>query len=742
MQSNTPNGSEAARPELSVGEEVRILQDSSITANQVLGSLLAIPAFLPATVATGYLAAWFTNLHSFRQRSLVERLFWSVPLSLGISTIAAVLIGKFLSLTAVVALFLASGVVWLAQLGREWFELRRAGRKWTMGWRPLGNVALTLALVWVAVAILSLVDLQKGDQLFMSVATYDHASRVAWTESILRTGVPPANPLYWYQHAAPMRYYYFWNVVCAAVAKMAHLPVRAVFIASCVWAGFALAALIGLYLKHFLVVESRLRRQFLVAISLLLVTGLDICVNLWNLLDQGRPLPADLEWWSTSQVTSWIDTLLWAPHHIASFICCMLAFLLAWLAGTESARGGAASVVLVALALASSFGLSIYVAIGFFLVMLAWGLWQVLVEHKPRPALLLAAGGVGAVVLLIPYLREITRASSGLQGGSVFTFAIREMFSPNDLLASHLFRHLAMAHPALAQNLANLVLLAPGYAVELGFYLAVFLIYMVPAWRGRTPLTAAQRALLVIAAVTLFVISVMRSSVLTSNDFGWRAALLLQFPLLLFGSEVITSWRLRERKSAAPADWVGLPRDSPQWLRSMAALALVVGVISTVGQALLLRFDFQLNEVRLSAVHDPSAGRLPHNAYISAVGYAQLDGSIPLDAIVQFNPASEPYRRSADLLGIDRQTAILGDQPYCGAELGGDPSGCPAMAAAIDALFSGATAEQARSTCRQFGIHYLVSRVYDPVWNDRSNWVWTLKPAVSDAEFRALDCRE
>lgn len=739
----TADAFEAADPELKVGEEVKIFQDFSITAIQILDSVLAIPAFLPAAICTGYLAAWFTDLHGFRQRSLLERLFWSVPLSLGVSTIAAVLIAKFISLPAVVAFFLISGVLWLAVLGREWLQLRRARRKWTIGWRPLGGKALILALIWIAVAILSLVDLQSGHQLFMSIATYDHASRVNWTESILRTGVPPANPLYWYKHAATLRYYYFWNVVCAAVVQMAHLSTRAVFIASCVWAGFALAALIGLYLKHFLAAGARLRNQLLLAILLLMVTGLDICVNFWNFFYLHRPLPGDLEWWSANQITSWLDSLLWVPHHIASFVCCMLAFLLAWMAGENSEHGRAASVVLIAFALASAFGLSIYVAFGFFLVMLVWAFWQVAIERTPRSALLLAAGGAGAAVLLIPYLRELTQASSGLQGGAVFSFAVREMFPPDGLLASHLFQHLARAHPAAARNLANLILLAPGYAVELGFYLVVLLIYLVPAWRGRTPLTAAQRSLVLIAAVTLLIISVMRSSVLTSNDFGWRAALLLQFPLLLLGSEVFAGWRLAERKVSTPADWAGLPHNTPHWLRSIAAFALVIGVFGTVCQALVLRFAIPLSEAHLCAIHDPDAGKQPHNAYISSIGYARLEGSIPRDAIVQFNPASPPfYWRTADLFGIDHQTAIAGDKPFCGAELGGDPSGCPAMAAAIDSLFNGASAEQARATCRQYGIQYLVARIYDPVWKDANGWVWTLKPVVSDEEFRALDCQQ
>jgi hypothetical protein len=64
------------------------------------------------------------------------------------------------------------------------------------------------------------------------------------------------------------------------------------------------------------------------------------------------------------------------------------------------------------------------------------------------------------------------------------------------------------------------------------------------------------------------------------------------------------------------------------------------------------------------------------------------------------------------------------------------------MAAAVDSLFNSASADQARATCREFGIQYLVARVYDPAWKDKTSWVWTLSPVVSDDEFRALDCRQ
>ena len=708
-----------------------------ITAEQIIYSLLAIPAFFPAFVCTGYMAAWFTNLHSFRQRSLVERFFWSVPLSIATSTIASVLIGKFVSLAAVVAFFLASAALWLVVLGREWLSLRRSGRTWIVGWRPLGGTGMAMAMIWIAVAILSLVDLQSNQQLFMSVTAWDHSARVNWTESILRTGIPPANPLYYYGHSAPMRYYYFWNVICAAVGKMTHLPTRAVFIASCVWSGFALAALIGLYLKHFLVPGELLRRRFLLSISLLMVTGLDICVHFWNVFFLHGSLPGDLEWWSAGQITSWLDSLLWVPHHIASMVCCMCALLLAWMAGKDRAHSHTASIALIAAALASAFGLSIYIAFAFFLVMLAWALWQIAIERTPRSPLLLAAGGAGAVVLLLPYLLELTHNQSKMAGGSVFTFAIREMFPPAGLLGTHFFQYLATGHPLAAENLANLILLLPGYIFELGFYLAVFLVYLVPAWHRRKPLNPAERSLVFIVTVTLLLISVIRSSVLKQNDFGWRGALLLQFPLLLMASDTLTTWGFLNHDGNKSVDCDGLPHCTPYWFRSIASIALLIGVFSTLCQVLLLRFDSSL----MSAANNQDAIELSHKAYFSSIGYAQLNAFIPRDAVVQYNPGSKiAWWMEPDLFGIDHQTAIAGDQPWCGSELKGDPGGCLVMASAIDSLFKGATAEQARATCSQYGIGYLVASVYDAVWNDRNGWVWTLKPVVSNEGFRALDC--
>ena len=714
-----------------------MLDVPNITAAQVTDALLAIPAFLPLTVCTGYLTAWFTNLHGFRRRSFVERIFWSIPLSIAVSTISSVLIGRFLSLTAASVLFIVCAVLWLAVVGQEWLHLRRSGTNWNLGLEPLGGTSVILAIVFAAVVILSLVDIQSNNNLFMSLFTWDHSARVSWTESILRTGIPPVNSLYFYKHAAPMRNYYFWYVLCASAAQMSHLPARAVVAGSCVWSGFALVALIGLYLKHFLSAGAQLRKQFILAICLLTVTGFDICVNIVDLFVLHRPLTLDFEWWSHDPIYSWYASLLWVPHHVASLVCCMFAFLLAWMAEKDRRHNCTASIILIAFTLASAFGLSIFVPFGFFLVMVTWGLWQVAFECTYRPALLLAAGGGLAAVLLIPFLWELTHDASKMQGGAVFALSVREMIPPDGLLASGLFQHLGTEHPSAARHVANLFLLAPGFAIELGLYFIVLLIYTIPGLRGPGRLTPEQRSLVFIALAILPVISFIRSEVLKSNDFGWRAALILQFPLLLLASELIIGWRLQDRSGSAVRS-----KRTPLFVRSLSDLALGIGVMSTLSQMLPPRFDAAVLEAGFRGRSNPQPGIFSHNAYTSYIGYKQLANAIPVDSVVQFNP-DDPMAiwKSIDVLDVDHQITISADQPWCGSEVGGDPSACPAIAAAMDSLYRGATAEQAHVTCRQYGTQYLIAKIYDPAWNDPRSWVWTLKPVISDPEFRALDCR-
>jgi hypothetical protein len=709
---------------------------SSLTVTQIVADLLAIPAWIPITVCPGYLVAWSTDFYRFRDRSLVERIFWSVAVSPAIATITLVLISRFLSVSAACGVLCVSTGLCAVLMVGEWRQRSRAGQRSNIGWSPEATAALRWAGAWTMLAIAMLVDFSWQQRLYMSATIIDVGTRVDWIESILHTGVPPANPLYWFHHAASLRQYYFWYVDCAVVARMAHLPARAVLTASCVWSGFGLAALIGLCLKYLLEAGAKLRRQYLTCIRLLGVTGLDILALAGTMFLLHQPKPLDLEWWSPDEITSWIDSLLWVPHHVAALVCCMLAFLLASTAAKQGRRSNLVAILLIALCLASGFGLSIFVTFAFFLLMIEWAVWQMAFVRATLSVKNLALGGILSVLLLLPYLLELRQGTPGSGSGHLFTFAMREMIPAGPFLAMRFLQPFAAVHPILAANLVKLILLVPGYALELGFYLIVLLACAIPAWRFRRSLHPGERTLVFLALATLPIITFLRSSLISHNDFGWRAALFLQFPLLLLGGVLWAEWNPDKRLGDVAT--ISLP----QWLRSLATLAIFVGILSSATQVLQLRFGIRLIESEWVAQHRPNALRMSDTAAISSEGYRRLNRSIASDAIVQFNPSeTNPIVQTTDQLDVQHQVAIAADKADCGAELGGDPSGCPVMAAAIDAVFRGASAEQARGACRQFGIGYLVARIYDPAWNDRNGWVWTLPAVVADPKFRALDCR-
>jgi hypothetical protein len=162
-------------------------------------------------------------------------------------------------------------------------------------------------------------------------------------------------------------------------------------------------------------------------------------------------------------------------------------------------------------------------------------------------------------------------------------------------------------------------------------------------------------------------------------------------------------------------------------------------------KAFTIRFTHPIVEASHPAARNWQDAELSRKAYIAHEGYAALNAAIPQDAIIQFNPASTNQGwtmwTSADFLGVRRQIVTASDQLWCGSELGGDPTGCPAIIAAVRSLYNDASGSQARTACSQYGMQYLVAYVYDPAWKDPQSWVWTLPPIVAQPKFRALDCR-
>jgi hypothetical protein len=708
---------------------------SNFTLQDVAGSAVAVVVFVLALYVPGYVLGYAANLYGFRRMAFRDRSGWAIAYSFAVTPLAGYLAGKYVGFNAACWLLLALALVWLVLLWRD-----RPGLAWT--WQ--GTAMACAVAAWIAFVLFSLVDLQVGHKLYFSVAEDDQAYRVAFTGSVLRTGVPPANPLYFPGQAQPMRYYYFWYVVCAMAARIGHVTARQAFIASSVWAGLGMAAILGLYVRHFLGAVQGVRRQIVIAIALLAVTGADLLPAIGSIFGQ-TALNGDMEWWSNDQISSWADSFLWVPHHVASLLCCLVAFLLFWMGGTAAGKRDRIGMIAVAaIAIASAFGLSIYVAFGFALLMLAWV--ARLIVGRPRNPTLAAqvvATGVLSVLLLTPFLAELMGARSSSDSsahtgpGHLFAISIRRFIDPALLTGLPVLASWNSAHPVLLDQAMRALLLLPGLALELGFYGAVLWLY--GKHRRSYSADGPQRTALYLTGCGLLLALFVRSAVIGNNDFGYRVALLPQFFLLVLAADLLGSWWIEGRNP------VVLPT---AWRRKVAYGLIALGIAGTVYQVVLLRVFIPLEAGR----PDSGFAGLPAHVFQARTAAADLERVSDRSAVVEFNPFDPhpgtggdvvpPYAFYSRTLLMNANRQVVSAEPQCPAQFGGDSQFCAAIENSTQRLYASPapSAQWAEEYCRQFGADYLAVGEMDPVWNDASGWPATLPAVVSDPGIRIARC--
>jgi hypothetical protein len=290
----------------------------NFTVVDTLGTFKACLALFPFVFAPGYVAGWALDLFEFRQRRPIVRLILAVPLSIAICPMLSYLLARFLE--PGLWIFYISAFALCALL------LAKEARRGQI--RPISKYALVglgLMALWVMAAVGSLVDLQVGDKLYPPIAAFDHSVRTAMTVAIARH-VPPSNPFF-ANAAAPLRYHYLWLLFCSLPMKVLLLSPRYVVYSGVVWCGLGLICMVAIGLKFMVRVQTSIERETLLAVGLLSVTGLDIFPNLYFGIAR-RFWMADMEWWNGEQITSWVDSMLWVPHHLAALIACFVGFLL------------------------------------------------------------------------------------------------------------------------------------------------------------------------------------------------------------------------------------------------------------------------------------------------------------------------------------------------------------------------------------------------------------------------------
>ena len=708
---------------------------ASFTVSDIEGSLWGTILFALYLFVPGYVTGWATDVLGFRKAGFSERILLAVCLSVCVSPILANLMARAFSTPTCAVAFLLFSLAFVVLAAAEW------NRRPPIFPLPRYTVAgFCLAGAGACIVLLSLVDLQWGSRLYPTVAIYDHGVRTALISSAERSGAPPANPFFYPGRFIPSRYYYYWNVLSALPAVLGKVSARSILYASSIWSALALASLIPLYLKHFLGETKALHRKSLIAICLLSVTGLDLLPTAWIYLTHHFLFP-DMEWWQSAQITSWADCLLWVPHHVASLVACLAGFLALWDALRSSTRRAWYSRAAIAvLALASAAGLSVYVTLAFACFLVVWTL-RYLLKRQWKAFGLFVLVGLLTTVISLPYLHDLRASTATAAKGA----GPPEQTGQKGQTASPLSfeARSGLAVPGLAGHRwtvpAELIETACLYVVELGFYIFAGWFVLRSQFKRRKQLREADRAAWCLLLVVGFLGTFVRSSVIQTNDFGFRSMMLVQFVLLLWGALVID-----ERLFQKPEERVLTPR-MPRWSEAVLFATLAIGLMGSVYQLVLLRTYFLLSDagrIRDAAYGEPAPPDIGSDSYWIRSGFQSLATLLPANSIVQYNPSAADMNT---LLINNRYQMVDAFSPGCGTTFGGSPEECVTLESQLIRIFpsdgaAAATGPELDRLCGRLKINILVAHRSDSVWRRRNSWVWLRPPLVANNSMRAFRC--
>jgi hypothetical protein len=409
--------------------------------------------------------------------------------------------------------------------------------------------AAALAALLALAPAASVLPKVKGDGVTLSTSIFDHA-KVALIDEMIRADVPPVNPFF-NEVGVPggVAYYYLWHFAAALVAVMTGLSGWEADAALTGFTAFAsLLVMIGLVVQQ----GGRLPAAFV-------VMALAATASLRPVLESLAPQATHAVIGKATGLGGWLFQIAWAPQHLASASCVVLAGLTL----IEVARrdGWLAPVVLGLLA-AAGFECSVWVGgIVFALsavLIVPYLLWSLPTQRRSGFVLRILAAAALAVAISLPFLRDQIAAASARAGGSPIIIAPVAVLGP---FFDPVVRRLLDA-PAYW-----LVLLPVEFAA---FYLAgvIGLFALLKDGDGQTVRVAG-----LLAAASLVVGWLLRSVVADNNDLGWRAVLPAILLLIVFSATAISRW--------------------PRWPARLCAVLSAVGALLTLPDSLpLLREDF------------------------------------------------------------------------------------------------------------------------------------------------------
>ena len=694
----------------------------NFTLQDIFGSLLAFLFFSLIFIAPGYITGWLLDLFDFKRHSPAVRFVIAIVLSMAICPIILFLVYHFTSAKATIFLLLLIGIVFAIILVKT-KQVPLTGES-----KSLYQIALLVVSGWIIFSILFIVDIQWGDRLYYNVISYDFTTRVAIINAITRTGVPPINPSYFPGHPVRLTYlYYFWYIPCSLVAQTGSpfISGYTAMIASVTWCGLALMAIIALYLR-LRNPEGNVRKwkSSLLGISLLLISGLDVIPALalmiaTRLTTGGAYLDGDIEHWN-EQITAWIGSVSWAPHHVAALIACLAGVMLIHSIRGQKISKQIKAAIVAGLAFASAIGLSIYVTMVFVLF---WGLWMIalFLQKERRLSMLMAVAGTIALIAAGPFLAGLVSGNGPISSGGIpIAFSVR-IFVPVLLFLS--------SYPSVLLNLIFLLLLPINYLMELGFFLITGMLWIQQHNIKQLKQNPFYISEIILLAVTVFIGSFVQSTAIASNDLGWRAWLPGQFILLIWSVDVI--------EKLLPNGWRKANRNSePARTFRPLRILIIIGLLTTVTDIVLLRTWPMLVDAGIAGF--PSSlspdTQLGKRTFAARLAYDYINLHTSENILIQDDP-SDLLNRPIGLYA-NRPIVLSGQTTY-----GVSPQEIKSRASSISKIFtSDADWVEIDQACNVNSIDLIVTTDIDPIWKNLPALESQRKPIYQNQYYAVFKC--
>jgi hypothetical protein len=394
------------------------------------------------------------------------------------------------------------------------------------GWRLSVLTALALigaALLALAVAAAVLPKLST-DGVALAAPIFDH-SKVAMVNEMARLGVPPANPFFG-GTGSPTRlvYYYLWHFTAAELSLLANVSGWEAD-ASLTWftAFASLAMIIGFALWLGGIAASGL--------WIVVLAGTGSLRPLLNGLAGTNAVEAYAGY--QSGFAGWLFQTSWAPQHMASAMCAVLAIFLL----NELARRPRFPAALVlAVVMAASFESSVW--IGGIVLPLAALLGGVVMlqraepAHRKRIVLYALAAALMALLLISPLFYDQFQFAAARAGGPPFAIA------PYDVLTDQPEGYVGNIANLLAYWFILLVVEFPAFYLTGVIAMAVLVVSFSRARERNSIVLAFSLLLLVSLTVPWFLVSTPGEN----NDLAWRAVLPGVLLLIMFSSLALSRW--------------------------------------------------------------------------------------------------------------------------------------------------------------------------------------------------------